>query len=413
MALGTPAAGTFDYSTAGGVSVAPSYPASVASTDALILLVGQKPATANGGGVTTPTGWTLRASKLAAGGYGATLGVDTGNTNLYVYTKDSVTGTETGSLSVTLSDNDVSWGAIVRVPSGGGALSFGATTGEDTTGDATLSMTGAGDPGFNTGDLAIYAFCIASDGASLSAGSIAATGATFGSASSLGIPTTSAGNDIRGIICRANCTAGASSGVPTATVAVTGTVTNARGPGVVLRVREDTTHATSGALTGQIGSVAGSAARTRVHAVTGVLASTGSAVIGSASRTAAPISHAAIGDLVGPDAGIAGSASRTRIHATTGVLEGAGAILAGEARRYLEFTSSGTLGGPGSELSGFAAHTPNHASEGALTGSGAELSGSARRFGWSGVQPMSETWLPVDSAPETWTPVSPATGTWN
>lgn len=82
---------------AAGTTVAPSYPTGITAGDVLVMFVGQKPATANAGTVTTPTGWTLQDSLTAAGGYGTTLGADTGNTNLFVYTKDTVTGAETGA----------------------------------------------------------------------------------------------------------------------------------------------------------------------------------------------------------------------------------------------------------------------------------------------------------------------------
>ena len=240
MALGTPVAGTAAYSAGSGTSVAPSYPAGITSTDVLILIIGQKPTTANGGTVTTPTGWTLRDSLTGAGGYGVTLGADTGNTNVFVYTKDTVTGSESGTLTVTVGDNNVCSGVIIRVPTGGGAISFGSSDGSDTTA-GIVSITCATDPGFTTGDLALWSMVIPTDvttPAQFSAHAITATGATFAAATELVELDTVNGNDLGGFVAYANVSSGTSSAAPTFTATAGGTTTNVRGPGVVLRIRE-------------------------------------------------------------------------------------------------------------------------------------------------------------------------------
>lgn len=437
MALGTPVIGTLTYSTAGGGSVSPTYPASITSTDALVLFIGQKPATANGGGVTTPTGWTLQGSKTAGGGYGATLGSGTGNSNVYVYTKDTVTGSESGSLAVTLSDNSISWGAIIRVPTGGGTLSFATCSGEDTTAGTPLSVTGGTDPGFISGDLALYALVVASTAATLAIGAVTATGATFGSAVSMGIPSSGLGNQARAIIGRASCTAGPSSAAPIFTATVTGTTTNARGPGVLLRIREAVSHASSGVLTGQIGSVSGTAQRNsthassgavvgpgatlsgvanrfRDHASTGVIVGPGAVVAGSAARIAAgPVTHASSGALIGPGSTVNGVAVRFRSHASAGSLVGSGATIAGSALRYRVHDTAGDLFGPGSIVEGSASRFRVFASSGALVGPGSLVDGVARRFGWSPTPSTGETWTGLDPASGNWVAGSAAEGVWS
>ncbi len=245
MALGTPVAGAAAYSASGGTSVAPAYPSGITSTDELVLFVGQKPSTANGGTVTTPTGWTLRDSLTAAGGYGTTLGADTGNTNLYAYTKDTVTGSETGTLSVTLGTNGVSWAFIVRIPTGGGAISYGTADGQRTTtptSPMSIALTnGASATNFQAGDKAIWAMCIPTDvttPSQFSAESITATGATFATATELNEPDSATGNDIGGYSAYAHVDSGSSTTAPTVTATLAGTLTNVRGPVVLLRVRE-------------------------------------------------------------------------------------------------------------------------------------------------------------------------------
>jgi len=122
MALGTPVAAAAAYNAAaGGTTVTPAYPAGILATDIVLLFVGQKPTTANGGTVTTPTGWTLRDELTAAGGYGTTLGADTGNTNLRVYSWNTPIAGQTGNLTVAVANNNISWAFMVRVPTGGGA----------------------------------------------------------------------------------------------------------------------------------------------------------------------------------------------------------------------------------------------------------------------------------------------------
>lgn len=240
MAFGTPVAGTAAYSASGGASVAPSYPAGITATDTLILFVGQKPSTANGGTVTTPAGWTLRGEKLASGGYGTTLGADTGNTNLRVYTKDTVTGSESGTLSVTLATNNVSWAVIVRCTSAVSSFDFATTTGEDIFG-GNVSIACATDPGFTAADLGIWAMCIPTDvttPAQFSTHAITATGAPFLPPTELLELDSTTGNDIGGYVAWSKVSSGTSSAAPTFSAAAAGTTTNVRGPGVVLRIRE-------------------------------------------------------------------------------------------------------------------------------------------------------------------------------
>lgn len=228
------AAGAIAYATGSSLSVA--YPSG--SGTGLVLLIGQKPATANGGGVTTPEGFELLGSLTGAGGYGATLGADTGNTNLYVYTREA-DGTESGSLAVALSDNNVSWGVMVRLSTTTNApWEFAIATASDAAaGDVSLAFT---DPGVRQGDIIIGGLCIPTDvttPAQFSGYALAHTGVTYGTITEIGEPDNSGGNDIGGFVCYAAATAGESTGAPTLTATVGGTTTNVRGPGVFVRAR--------------------------------------------------------------------------------------------------------------------------------------------------------------------------------
>ncbi len=312
MALGTPVAGAAAYSAQNGTSVSPAYPAGILATDAVLLFVGQKPSTANGGTVTTPTGWTLREELTGAGGYGTTLGADTGNTNLLVYSWNTPVAGQTGTLAVTLGVNNVTWAFMVRIPTGGGALSYGSADGQRTTAATSpLSVAlanGATATNFQSGDLAIWAMCIPTDvttPSQFSAQSITATGATFAAAVEMNEPDSSTGNDIGGYSARALVTAGSSTAAPTVTATLAGTLTNVRGPVVLLRVRE-----------AAVTTLTGNSSRTDHTSTTGAVTSqhtaTGNNVRQDTTSTAAAVAQTHV---------LAGNSVRQDTTSTTGAVE--------------------------------------------------------------------------------------------
>ena len=244
MALGTPVAAAAAYSAASGTTVSPAYPTGIQTTDSVVLFVGMKPTAVGGGTVTTPAGWTLQDSLTNAGGYTAQ-GADSGNTNLYVYTWDAPVANQSGTRAVTLSGNNVTWAFIVRVPSGGGALSYGSADGQRTTtptSPMSIALTnGASATNFQTGDVAIWAMVIPTDvttPSQFSAQDITATGAVFGTPMELNEPDSQTGNDIGGYSAWDNVDSGSSTTAPTVVTNIAGTLTNVRGPVVLLRVRE-------------------------------------------------------------------------------------------------------------------------------------------------------------------------------
>ena len=246
MAFGTPVAGGIGLSN--GATVDVPYPTGLTSTTAILMFIGQKPNVANGGTVTTPTGWTLVDELTGAGGYGATLGTDTGNTNLRVYRKNVVAGNETGNLTVTLGASNTVWGFMVRASyAAGNTVEYGSADGQRTTAPtagtpfAVALTNGATATNLQSGDLAIWAMCIPTDvttPAQFSALSVTSTGTTFAAAVELNEPDRSGGNDIGGYSGYASATAGTSTVAPTVTVTAGGTVTNVRGPIVLVRLRE-------------------------------------------------------------------------------------------------------------------------------------------------------------------------------
>lgn len=235
------AAGAFAYS---ATNPAPSYPAGITADSELVLIVGQKPSSANGGTVTTPTGWTLQASLTGSndgntGGYTTTLGADTGNCNIYVYTKDSVSGSESGTLTVTTGTNNVAWASIVRLQkSVPGTVSWAAATGKDTSAGSVSIATGALD--LAAGDYLIGGMVIPTDvttPSQFSAHALSQSGTTFGTVTEIGEADSSTGNDIGGYLIQAPVSSGSGTGAVTMTATAGGTTTNVRGPGFLLRAR--------------------------------------------------------------------------------------------------------------------------------------------------------------------------------
>lgn len=248
MALGTPVTAAVAYSGSGGGAntVSPAYPSGILATDVVLLIIGQKPATANGGGIGTLTGWTLRESLTGAGGYGNTLQADQGNTNLYFYTWDSPVAGQTGNLSVSLNNNNVAWAFMLRIPTGGGTITYGSADGSRTTAPTsgtayTVTLTnGTTAPDLKAGDIAVWAMCVPTDvvGTVFSAHTISSSGTTFGTPAEFNEPSSGTGNDIGGYSAWVEATAGSSTAAPTVGATATGTVTNIRGPIVLVRFRE-------------------------------------------------------------------------------------------------------------------------------------------------------------------------------
>lgn len=175
-------------------------------------------------------------------------------------------------------------------------------------------------------------------------------------------------------------------------------------PGITASVAA--THATSGALTGQIGSVAGSAAHVAIHTTTGALTGPGSTVAGSATRFR---THVASGVLAGLQASITGSAARAGsaiMHDTSGALQGQSGSVVGVAARMRAHATSGVLAGLQAAVTGSAARIGgpvSHATTGALVGGSGAITGSASRIGWVAIPPQ---------ATPSWTPIPPTEATW-
>lgn len=212
-----------------------TYPTGIEAGDLLVLGVGVKPDTAT---VAAPTGYTAVPNGELAGG-GGTTGVDAGPTRMATFYKVAV-GTETGTLAITLANTpNVSWGEILVLKTAQRFWNVVGSNAADSTTGTPFTATMGTNPGFNAGDQALIFACTPTDvaaGAQFTVPTLTATGMTA-TVVELAEPSTTSGNDLAGLVCRADVTVGPSTAAPTFSATAGGTTTNVRGPIVVIRAR--------------------------------------------------------------------------------------------------------------------------------------------------------------------------------
>ena len=139
-------------------------------------------------------------------------------------------------------------------------------------------------------------------------------------------------------------------------------------------------HTTTGALTGQLGSASGTATRYRQFASSGALTGQGSTVTGDADRQSGVVTHVTDGTLVGQGSTVNGSSTRFKAYDTSGTLTGQDSSIVGDANRFREFSTSGNLDGQVASITGDARHNIPHATSGELTGQGSSIVGDAEHI---------------------------------
>jgi hypothetical protein len=222
------------YSSQNGTSVSPAYPSSIAAGDMLVLFVHQKPSSVGAATCTTPSGWTSKGG-VVGGGYGATLGIDTGDTRLNTYYKVAA-GTESGSLTVTVGGNNICAAVMLRFTTTGtwfgGGLGLGAGGEQATAPSTSFSNTATSTMTAKVGDVLVWAFGIPTDvttPAQFSSASLTMSGYTTNT-TELGEWDTSVGQDLGGVYGYTTVTAiGGGSVTPVLAFTLTGTLTNVRG----------------------------------------------------------------------------------------------------------------------------------------------------------------------------------------
>lgn len=217
-------------------TASPSYPTGISSStsDLFCFITGRH----NSGSIanTMPAGWTSVGS--LEGGTG-TWGADTGTRRVEIWRKDSVTGSESGTISVgwnsSNSTSNTLYASILRVerPSGT-TVSASFASGADTSNDTSYSATSSTNLSFAPNDLVLTLTAQNIDTGTGSSRSLTASGITFGTLTNRRDIDTTSGNDHRHIINSAPVSAG------TATVAATYAYTistNGSGPTGFLRLR--------------------------------------------------------------------------------------------------------------------------------------------------------------------------------
>jgi len=230
-------AGVVEATTASSRSY--TLPTGIAAGDLIVILVGMKPSTANTGDVGPVSGYTEVTPQVFGGGYGATLGADTGNTLIAAFARVA-DGTEGTTRTVPFTGQNVVWVWGARLSNATGLWDVAGATGEDTTA-GSVSVTFTSDPGVEGGDYVIAAMCIPTDvttPSQFSAEALSQTGVTYGTVTEVAEPDSSGGNDIGGFIVRAAVSSGTSSAAPVLTATAGGTTTNVRGPAILVRARE-------------------------------------------------------------------------------------------------------------------------------------------------------------------------------
>lgn len=232
MAVSYGAVGAVSYSTG---NPTPAYPTGITAGQYLLLLVASKP---DDTGITTPTGFTNLGS-LYAGYDNFPTGIDQGPTTIRAYGKIAV-GTETGTLTVTIPNNNVSWAQILRITNATGGWAVATAVGEDAiSGGSGWTANMLTNPGLTAGDLVVGALSVPTDAVTMDGGSITAPGVTvWGTATEVSVLASSLGQDISGHIHYRSVTTGTSTGVPVATANAIGTTTHSYGPHILVRLRE-------------------------------------------------------------------------------------------------------------------------------------------------------------------------------
>jgi hypothetical protein len=227
-AVGTAATGT--------TSVAPTYPTGISASTSRLFMIVTGRSSDESADVSAVTGWTHRGTIV--GGTG-TYGAGTGTRRITILTKDTVTGSESGTVTVSWASGDgtsTMHANIVRVEvTSGYNLTLSFASGADTSQDTSWSATMSPSQTFAVDQLGIIVFAV---DAPVGVGSIgiAATGITFAAQTSMWTTNVTNGNDHRSIARYTTITAGSGSQAAT----ITGTPSSAgAGPNVLLLLADE------------------------------------------------------------------------------------------------------------------------------------------------------------------------------
>lgn len=229
QSLGTAATGT--------TTCSPSYPSMTGATSAtaLYLFITGRSNTANTAPAITGGGWTLVGQ--LEGGTG-TWASGTGTRRVDVYRKTTVTGSESGTITVTLSGsaNNTLRAQIMRVdaPVAGYTLTEVWTSGSDTTNGTGYSAAGSSSLAIAPNDLIVTVTAQNLATGTGSSRSVTATGITFGTLTNVADASVTNGNQHRSIINTIPVNSGSATVAPTYAYTISA---SGSGPTGFMRVR--------------------------------------------------------------------------------------------------------------------------------------------------------------------------------
>ncbi len=212
-----------------------AYPSGISAGDMLVLLVANKQP--QNSSHSTPSGWTAPANYHAVTSDIAGA-ADQGNVEMLVFLKEA-DGTESGSATVSIGGNNVSYAAIARYSKSPGTIwSYSLSQGIDITEGTSWSVSGNVDPGIEPGDIIVAASAINTDGRTFSSQAVTSPGVTFTDNNERHDGGSSVGQDIGMVVSDHVASIGASSGNPTYTMTANGSGTNnPLGGTVLIRLR--------------------------------------------------------------------------------------------------------------------------------------------------------------------------------
>lgn len=214
-ALMQPTWGAAGTAASGTTSCTPAYPTGIsANTSKLFCLVTGRGNTA-GTVPTMPSGWT-RVGGLE-GGTG-TWGVDLGTRRVDFFQKDTVAGTETGTVTVSLSGttNNTLRATIFRVEvTSGYGIDVELVSGADTSNDTSYSATASANATFDSNRLVLIGTAQNVDTGTASSRAISASGITFGTLTNRADTAVTNGNDHRHILNSVPVSSGSGTVAPT------------------------------------------------------------------------------------------------------------------------------------------------------------------------------------------------------
>jgi hypothetical protein len=227
--------GTAGAAATGTTPLSVAYPTSISAGDLLILFVANKYPT---NGPSLPGGFFAPSGNQYSRG-GGTPGADTGDVYITVYLRIA-DGTETGSVSVTVTGANTSIGRMFRyTKSATSTWGYACAGGSDNAAGTSWSVTAGSDPGVTANDMVVVGSGICGNTDTATAELITQTGVTFGAMVERQDSGSNTGDDISMWVTEHPVSSGTGSVAPvyTATVAGTGSAT-AAGASLFLRLRE-------------------------------------------------------------------------------------------------------------------------------------------------------------------------------